>query len=276
MKDLECVSFLQWLLPQMNYQWKGFRKVRRQVCKRLQRRLTELEFVRIEEYQDYLNENKREWETLDSLLNITISRFYRDPQIFRYIETLLFPSLIQNMIKENRNQMNSWSIGCCSGEEPYSLNLIWQLSLPVSIRNRFKLNIVATDSSAAMLKRANKASYTQGSIRFLPGKYVKFAFMQQGNEFELKEEFRKNITFIQQDIRDESPAGQFDIILCRNLVFTYFRKHLQQEILSIIYEKLKIGGYLIIGSHEKLPLISSELQPIPECKIIFQKMPSTD
>jgi chemotaxis protein methyltransferase CheR len=127
-----------------------------------------------------------------------------------------------------------------------------------------------------MLKRANKASYTQGSIRFIPENHIKSAFMQRGNEFELKEEFRKNITFLQQDIRKESPAGQFDIILCRNLAFTYFREHLQQEILSIIDDKLRIGGYLIIGSHEELPFISSELQPIPECKIIFQKMPSTD
>jgi chemotaxis protein methyltransferase CheR len=260
----------------MNYQWKGFRKVRRQVCKRLQRRLTELEFVRIEEYREYLNENKQEWETLDSLLNITISRFYRDPQIFRYMETLLFPTIIQNTITKKSKRINIWSIGCCSGEEPYSLNLVWQLSFPISIRNRFKLDIVATDSSPVMLKRANKASYTPGSIRFLPENHIKSAFVQRGKEFELKQEFRKNITFLQQDIRKEFPDGQFDIILCRNLAFTYFRKQLQQEILSIIDDKLRIGGYLIIGSHEKLPITFSGLQPIPECKIIFQKVLSTD
>ena len=254
MRDQECVSFLQWILPQLNYLWRGYRKVRRQVCKRLQRRIYELGFYKLAEYQEYLIENKREWEILDSLLCITISRFYRDPQIFRFIETRIFPRLIQNTKTEARNQINVWSIGCCSGEEPYTINLIWHLSLPVSRRDRFNLNIVATDSSTAMLKRANKASYTRGSIRFLPENYVKSAFVQQGKDFELKEEFRENITFFQQDIRKEAPEGQFDIILCRNLAFTYFRENLQQEILSIIYNRLRSGGYLIIGSHEKLPL----------------------
>ena len=78
MKNSKCVHFLQWSLPQLHLRWSGFRKVRRQVCKRIQRRLQELELCDISAYQSYLETYPAEWLVLDAYCRITISRFYRD------------------------------------------------------------------------------------------------------------------------------------------------------------------------------------------------------
>jgi chemotaxis protein methyltransferase CheR len=127
-----------------------------------------------------------------------------------------------------------------------------------------------------MLMRASRAKYTAGSLRFLPKNYLNQAFIQAGDEFRLKGEFQENISLIQQDIREETPPGDYDLILCRNLVFTYFRENLQTELLHRITGKLRNRGYLVIGIHEKLPMFPAELQATPDYATIFQKLSSKD
>ena len=67
----------------------------------------------------------------------------------------------------------------------------------------------------------------------------------------------------------------FDLILCRNLVFTYFDQELQQEILTRLVTRLQAGGFLIIGTHEKLPRDHLSLTPYKNHSIIFQKVDTT-
>jgi len=69
----------------------------------------------------------------------------------------------------------------------------------------------------------------------------------------LEESYKKAVTFLRQDIRHEMPKELFDLVLCRNLVFTYFDDALQRKLLERIEEKVRPGGYLVIGTHESLP-----------------------
>ncbi len=93
MNDEECVRFLQWALPKLHLRWAGFRKVRRQVCKRIDRRLSELELTDTDAYRLYLESHPIEWESLDSFTRITISRFYRDRYVFDFLKRETLPAL---------------------------------------------------------------------------------------------------------------------------------------------------------------------------------------
>ena len=93
MTDCECVEFLQWALPQLGLRWPGFRKVRRQVHKRIVRRLSELSLTRLSEYRDYLVIHSNEWALLDKLSRISISRFYRDRDVFNHLRDEILPDL---------------------------------------------------------------------------------------------------------------------------------------------------------------------------------------
>ena len=79
------------------------------------------------------------------------------------------------------------------------------------------------------------------------------AFTREAEYYRLKPEFSRGIRFLQQDIRQTTPAAAFDLVLCRNLVFTYFDEDLQQEVLDRISAGLKTEGALVIGIHERLP-----------------------
>jgi chemotaxis protein methyltransferase CheR len=92
--DQECVEFLQWALPRMQMRWSGFRKVRRQVCRRIQRRMQVLE-KDVQGYREFLEAEPEEWDVLDALCRITISRFYRDRAVFAYLQTTVLPALAE-------------------------------------------------------------------------------------------------------------------------------------------------------------------------------------
>lgn len=252
MTDDECISFLQWALPRMRMSWPGFRKVRGQVRKRITRRMTELAIHDISGYRDYLAKHEDEWPVLDEFCRVSISRFYRDRPVYGFLAREVLPNLARRVIRQGENRLGVWSAGCGSGEEPYTISLIWRLQL----QSRFpelSLNLVATDASPTMRRRFTEASYPFSSLRDLPPGWLDTAFIRDNEHYRLKPEFRRDIRFVQEDLREKVPAAMFDLVLCRNLVFTYFDDVLQRDILESMRAVLKPGGALVIGIHESLP-----------------------
>jgi chemotaxis protein methyltransferase CheR len=273
MNNHECINFLQWCLPKLHYQWKGFRKVRRQVCRRIKHRIKELNLSGIHEYKSLLEENEEEWSIVDSLCYISISRFYRDKRIFQVIESILLPFLARQALVENRSEVNCWCVGCCSGEEPFTLQLIWNLSVYPLLRQQISFNIIATERNQILLNRAQKGIYSFRSLKELPVTILRKGFIKVNAEYILKDEFRENVDLKYQDVRLNTPPGRFDLIMCRNLAFTYFEKELQQEILEMIVDKLRPNGYIVIGSHERLPKKIEALSNYKNMEDIYQKVP---
>ncbi len=252
MNDKDFIEFLQWALPEMRMRYTGFRKVRKQVRKRVQSRLLELSLKNLDAYRNYLKNNNNEWTFLDSICRITISRFFRDKFLFEDLYKSILPMLAQNAIDNNKNIIRIWSAGCASGEEAYTLNLLWNYFLHSNYPS-LKIEIIATDADDRMLKRAREAVYPGSSLKELPNELEYRCFEKKEDIYCLKDEFRESVTFLKQDIRNEMPRGPFNIIFCRNLVFTYFEISLQQEISKRIFDLLFPGGFLIAGSHEELP-----------------------
>jgi chemotaxis protein methyltransferase CheR len=274
MNDQECVAFLQWCLPELRFRWKGFRKVRTQVCKRIARRLTELGLSGLDEYKKFLSEKSQEWEILDSLCYATISRFYRDRKVFLMLQDQILPALVQQNTTQGENEVRCWSIGCASGEEAYTLQILWKEYVQPQLKKDLAFRIMATDTDLKVLERAKMGCYEKGSLRELQEELgedlIKKTFTETKKGLLIKDDFKENIEFIKQDIRKELPDGLFHLILCRNLVFTYFDEDLQREILPKIIEKLHPKGFLVIGSHESLPQAPENLIPIQDSPPIFQ------
>lgn len=252
MNKSDCRGFLNWALPELGLRPAGFRRVRTQVCKRIGRRLHELGLVDTAAYRQFVECSPKEWAVLDSFCRITISRFYRDRQIFEWLRDSGLPDLAVRALSERRNQLRCWSAGCGGGEEPYSLRIMWDLC----VARRFPLltfEIVATDADPAMLARARRATYSAGSLREMPEEWIEKAFSRMPAGYELCESARQGVRFLRQDIRREMPDGPFDLILCRNLAFTYFDEAGQRDLLAKIAARLRIGGFLIVGIGETIP-----------------------
>lgn len=253
MRDETCIDFLQWCLPQLDKRWDGFRKVRGQVCKRITRRMHAVGVRGAAAYRSYLEDHPEEWEVLDALCRITISRFYRDRGVFDMIADPVLPDLARRALERGGDAVRCWSAGCASGEEAYTLTIIWRHVL----EDRFpslSLCCVGTDAQEHMLRRARRACYEDGTLKELSGAWREHAFTAQGEgEYCLHPSYRRGVTWEKQDIRREMPEGRFSLILCRNLVFTYFSRRLQKRCLQRMKAHLHPQGVLVLGKHETLP-----------------------
>jgi chemotaxis protein methyltransferase CheR len=253
-KDDDCTEFLQWALPRLGMRWPGFRRVRGQVCKRLCRRTAELGLRELAAYRALLETHPDEWTPLDGLCRISISRFYRDQGVWRTLEREILPRLAERARARGETRLRIWSAGCASGEEPYTLALLFAFS--GAGPTECVPEILATDSDPHLLERARRACYPATSLRDVPERW-RAAFEPFGDEHCLRADYRRPVRFLEQDIRHASPEGRFDLILCRNLVFTYFETSLQAEIAKRLAARLTPGGYLLLGIHESLP------EPVP-------------
>jgi len=250
MRDADCTAFLQWALPQLDLHWRGFRKVRHQVCKRVRRRINALGLNGFESYRKCLETDPREWPVLDQCCHVTMSRFFRDRGVFDGLRSSILPAIAERARSEGR-QAHCWSAGCASGEEPYSLRILWR----AGVRNAgfgVELSIMATDVDEALLDRARDGCYGQTSLHEVPPELVAQAFAQTGSRFCIRPQYREGVIFLKQNLRSQAPPGPFDLILCRNLAFTYFAPVLRQKTLAMFAERLVPKGFLVVGAHEQV------------------------
>ncbi len=245
------MDFLRWALPRLHMRWAGFRKVRRQLCKRLQRRLRALDLATLSDYRAYLTRVPGEWTQLDRFCRITISRFYRDREVYDHLCGPVLQTLAAAVRARDADTLKVWSAGCGRGEEPYTLAIAAHLAQP-SLTD-LHLQIVATDVDAALLAAGRKACYRGSSLKDLPRAWTELAFEHNQNGYCLRTPYRQGVHWIEQDIRTAMPEARFDLILCRNLVFTYFDTTLQGELLPKLIDRLEPAGVLVIGKHEVLP-----------------------
>jgi len=108
---LDCTAFLEWALPRLELRWPGFRKVRRQVCKRLTRRMRDLGLDSFAAYRARLEADPTEWRVLDECCHITISRSFRHRGVFEVLLTRVPPDIAARAAREERN-IRVWSAGC--------------------------------------------------------------------------------------------------------------------------------------------------------------------
>ncbi|TDJ09924.1 MAG: chemotaxis protein CheR, partial [Gammaproteobacteria bacterium] len=178
--------------------------------------------------------------------------FYRDKEVFAVLAEEVLPSLVRGVRERGDTMLRIWSAGCGSGEEPYTLAVLWAIELQSQFPG-ISIDIVATDADPNMMRRCRDACYEFGSLKDLPESWRDRVFAREDDAYCLKPEYQRNIEFLEQDIRQQQPIGPFDLVLCRNLVFTYFDDALQLKVLSRLVGAMHDDAALVIGAHEKLP-----------------------
>jgi chemotaxis protein methyltransferase CheR len=269
--DADCVDFLRFALPRLGLRWEGFRKVRRQVCRRVARRLEELGLSDLDAYRTRLEADPAEWAALDALCRVTISRFARDRGVWTSLRDIVLPELARAADDRRARALRAWSAGCASGEEPYTLALLWELELAPAFPG-LGVEILATDVDEAVLARAREALYPASSLRELPEHWLGRAFAREGGSLRLRPEHRGTVRFLRHDVRTRPPAGRFDLILCRNLAFTYFDEHGRRDVAGLLAGALRSGGALVVGSHETLPADSPAFEPWPGAPLVHRRV----
>ena len=241
-------QFLKEAASLLGLQWREFR--RRGVTRKVERRIADVGLSGFEEYLARIGQDPKEQNHLSQILTVTISRFFRDKEVFHALEASVIPALLK---KKEKGDLRIWSIGCASGEEPYSLSLLckgrFEKEWP-GVRGR----ILATDIGECLIERAKEGRYKRSSLEEIPEDIFRNFFNRDGESYLLDRTVRESVEFQRHDIIRDDPFPGMDIILCRNLAFTYFSRETQAEVLKKVSASLKEEGYLVIGKDESLPL----------------------
>jgi chemotaxis protein methyltransferase CheR len=259
MTDSDSAALLEWALPRLGLRWRGFVNVRGQVCKRLRRRAAQLGLPNLAAYRARLEGDAEEWQVLQGLCGVTISRFYRDAPVWDLLRADVLPSLVSAALGAGEANLRCWSVGCASGEEPYTLSILWALGWggPAApergVPRKLGLRVLGTDVGEQVLARATLARYAAGTLRELPAHWREQAFDAGDGWFQLREAFRAAVELRRADVRQSLPEEVFHFISCRNVVCTYFDEQLQTATLERLSTRLVPGGLLLLGRHERVP-----------------------
>lgn len=245
--------------------WSGFRKVRKRVKKRIRRRMVALGCTNVEAYLELITARPAEKRICDQLLLVTISRFFRDRQLWRYLGESLLPHLIEAFSAPLR----LWSAGCACGEEAYSLAIIWAQLLAAP-----RLDLLATDMQPECLQRAKAGIYPRSSLKALPDDLREryFRARRGGRQFRIQPEDLPPIQWQAHNLFDPPPTGPFHMILLRNNLLTYHRGARLATVIERITTVMAPGGYLIVGIHEHLPPLALDLRQDPHWPWVYKRI----
>ena len=220
-------------------------------------------------YLVYLKKHPEEYQLLLNDLAINFTMFFRDSDVYKYLEKILFPKLFVL-----NDTIRIWSAGCASGEEPYSLAILAHKVLGNSAISR-RVSIFASDIDKDALAKAEKGEYLKKQLNGIDEALVDKYFTQEGEMYRIRDFLRGFIRFEQFDLNKPSPRKGLDLILCRN-VMIYFSKEGQQHVHMNFYDALKEGGYFITGKAEILSgEPSRKFQSIDIKSRIYQKTAET-
>lgn len=224
------------------------------LSKTLERRMKEIKIISEIDYCNFLENSKIESNSLYDLLNNNYSRFFRDSLVFALLERNIFPKIIER--KTEGSEIRIWSAGCSHGQEPYSIAIMLS-ELLENIEKKLKVRIFATDISEKALAKGISGVYSKNDIEDIKTGLVSKYFINNGNKYNIDSKIKKMVNFSYYNLLNnmskyppESIYGDFDIVICSNLIF-YYDSNLREKMIFKLENSIKSEGYFITGESEK-------------------------
>jgi chemotaxis protein methyltransferase CheR len=224
----------------------------------------------LDAYVERLQGSPELWRETERLLSVSISRFFRDRGLWEVLERQVLPE----MANRHPTGIKAWSAGCASGEEVYTLQILWH-ELRRSRQQAPVMQLWATDINPQVLTRAWAGIYPASSLKEVPARFLEKYFIPLGKEraFAISDRLRQAILWRRHDLAaDNPPCSGFHLVLLRNNLLTYYDPTRQISALRKVVTSLAREGLLIIGARESLPCAVSELENSPWHESIFEKI----
>lgn len=227
--------------------------------RRLSKRLSELNIPNIKSYLDYLNYHPEEVKTLCQEFLINVTRFFRDKEAFEIIRTKVIPAIMGD--KRPGDNVKVWSVACSSGEEAYSLAILFHEYMQKHNLEDVHVKIFATDIDKEVLEKASRGIYSRNIIEDIGNERLAKHFTAEGNEYKVSMQLRKMVVFSYHDILRDPPFSRMDLISCRNMLI-YIAADSQKEILHKLHFALNMEGYLFLGSSEDVGIARPAMEEV--------------
>src|SRR5262245_43429453 len=236
--------------------------LRRRVLKRMQL----VSVATFDAYLDYLELHQEEFAALFNTILINVTGFFRDPDVWTYLDTAVLPQLLDN--RSDSQPLRIWSAGSASGQEAYSIAMLLAEKFGIDgVRERAK--IYATDVDEEALKEGRRAIFGTKDTEDLPPGFAERYFAIDGPTATMNRELRRSVMFGRLDLLQDAPISRIDLLLCRNTLM-YFNAEAQTRILSRFSFSVDTQGFLVLGRAEMLFSHGAMFVPVDLQRRIFR------
>ena len=216
--------------------------------RRIERRMALLRLRSMGDYLGVLRESPTEAQDLASSYFIGVTRFFRDSEAFRILESEVIPALLAD--RDPEQTLRIWVTGCSTGEEAYSIAILFREALALLSRE-VPVQIFATDIDPEAIHQA-RAGYFPATIEADVSKErLRRFFTFEGGRYRVNKALREMIVFAVHNLLRDPPFSQLDLLSCRNLLI-YFDASAQERLIPLFHHLLRPEGVLFLGGAETI------------------------
>jgi len=187
-----------------------------------------------------LKKSEKHLKEFLNYITINVSEFFRNPAQWTVLEKEILP-----LFTSKGKFIKVWSSACASGEEPYSLALLFE-KIGYS-----KVDILATDIDDDALRAAKIGAYSEKSIENVPEDLKKKYFTEKEGKFFIKDEIKRKVNFKHLNLLEDEFPKNCDLILCRN-VMIYFTEEAKDRLYRKFHDSLSDDGIFFVGNTEQI------------------------
>ena len=243
------------------------------IYRRVERRMGLHQLAKLGQYVHYLRDNPPELELLFKELLIGVTNFFRDPAAWEQLRDEVLPQLLAD--RSARPALRAWVTGCSTGEEAYTLAMIFKEALDqLKPKRNYTLQIFATDIDLDAVNKARLGSYPAAIATSVSPERLDRFFIEEGRGFRVSKEIREMIIFAPQNLIMDPPFTKLDFLTCRNLLI-YFTPELQKQLFPLFHYSLNAGGVLLLGSAETIGGFTSQFAPLGGKTRLFRRLDSS-
>jgi two-component system CheB/CheR fusion protein len=269
-KDEDLEGLLRFIRDERGFDFTGYK--RSSVARRVRRRMQELGYPSVARYRDLLEADVDEFTALFNTILINLTGFFRDPGAWNYLESTVIPEIVSR--HDEDDPIRVWSTGCATGEEPYTLAMVFANVLGISDATR-RVKIYATDIDLDALAQARTGVYAEKSIADVPEAYRNQYFVTDPHNrgSAIAPALRRTVVFGRLDLTRDPPISRVDLLACRNTLM-YLNAETQSFVIPRLHYALQPGGYLFLGRAEMvLRGGAGRFTPVSLTHRIFVAMP---
>jgi two-component system CheB/CheR fusion protein len=220
------------------------------VYRRIERRMGIHQIDKIATYVRFLQENPQEVGLLFKELLIGVTSFFRDPPIWDKLKTEIIPAILK--VQAPTQTLRAWVIGCASGEEAYSLAIVFKEAVErLKPAQNFSLQIFATDLDGDAIEKARAAVFPPNIVADVSPERLNRFFIHVEHGYQITKSIREMVIFAPQNLIMDPPFTKMDLVSCRNLLI-YISAELQKKLLPLFHYSLNPGGILLLGKSETI------------------------
>ena len=240
------------------------------ILRRIERRMGLHQLSRLSDYLRYLRENPPESELLFSELLIGVTCFFRDPEMWHTLKTVVIPALLAS--QPDGAVFRAWTPGCSTGEEAYSLAMVFKEVLEETKSDqRYLLQIFASDLDKAAIATGRSGLYPRSIEADVSAKRLNRFFVDYTSGFRVCNEIREMVIFAEQNVIVDPPFTKIHLLSCRNLLI-YLESELQDKLIQLFNYSLGSGGFLVLGSAESIGETTDQFAPLPGKTRIYRRL----